>query len=53
MRIADRRGQFVLQVNYDFSANLIAVSALSAPKLCKGKRIRSGNGLINVFTSFK
>jgi len=53
MRIVACRGQFVLQVNFDCSANMIAVSALSAPKLCKGKRILSGNGLIDMFISFK
>ena len=52
MRIVDCRGQFVLQVNFDFSAYSIAVSALSAQKLCKVRRIRSGNGLIDMFTSF-
>ena len=53
MRIADWRGQFVRQVNYDFPANSIAISVLSAPKLCKGKRIRSGNGVVDMFTSFR
>jgi hypothetical protein len=53
MRIADWRGQFVRQVNYDYPTNSIAISVLSAPKLCKGKRIKSSNEFIDMFASFK
>jgi hypothetical protein len=52
MRIVDCRGQFAKQVDVNFSANMIAASVLSDPKLCNVMRIYSINELIDMFTSF-